>query len=210
MENFIYGLLLSGSMIMAIGAQNVFVIKNGIVRNNAMVIAFVCFLCDVLLMFVGVFFVGAVATINPWVTLVISCLAVAFLCWCGWQAWKTARKGDYQHDFSLKQQRSSVGSSIAAALAITMLNPHVYLDTVVVVGGVAAQLDQLGKWQFITGAWMASAVWFFSIAYFSRFALKLFQNRKAWVIFDTGVALFMWFLAANVAWYAVNSIFIKI
>ncbi|MCW9698848.1 LysE/ArgO family amino acid transporter [Avibacterium sp. 20-129] len=206
MDNFIYGLLLSGSMIMAIGAQNVFVIKNGIIRNNAFIIAFICFLCDFLLMFTGVFFVGSVATINPWVTLCISAAAIIFLCWYGLNAWKTARKGDYQLKFDIAQQRSSIKLSILSTLAITMLNPHVYLDTVVVVGGVAAQLNQTEKWQFVIGALTASALWFFSIAYFSRFALKLFQNRKAWIVFDTAVALFMWFLAANIAWYAYNEI----
>lgn len=201
MNDFIFGFLLSGSMIIAIGAQNVFVLRNALQRQHIFLIACTCFLCDFLLMGAGVFFVGGVIGNTFWLTLLLSLAAIVFLSVYGFYALRTAIRANYVLDMTKQTNKMTPRQALLATLAISLLNPHVYLDTVVVVGGLAAQLTLLEKYYFISGALLASALWFFSLAYFSKFALRLFKSKLSWRILDTFIAFFMWFLVFNIALY---------
>lgn len=195
-------------MIIAIGAQNIHVIRNGIIRNHIFSISITCFLCDFLLMSVGVFFVAGLTSSNKTLTFIISVLSICFLIYYGFCALRKARNGNYVSDGEIQAcERSSLKSAILSTLAITLLNPHVYLDTVVIIGGVSSSLSWQEKISFISGALIASLLWFFSLGFFSRFFLRFFTTNKSRIIFDTFVALFMWFLAINIGLYFYKEFF---
>lgn len=199
MHSFVNGLLLSSTLIIAIGAQNLHVLRHGLMKNHVFVVALTCFICDFLLMSLGVFGVGEIIQHSPRFMSLLMVLAIAFLLYYGYGALKKAIKGEY---LLIEQQTSTpppntLSQAILATLAITLLNPHVYLDTVVLIGGVSASLNFSAKSFFVGGALLASFTWFFSLAYASRWLVPLFKRPLTWRIFDLFVALFMCFLAVG-------------
>lgn len=207
MVNFFGGFLLAGSMIMAIGAQNVYVIRNGIAGNHIFWISLTCFLCDFLLMTIGVFGVGQIIKSSETLSLVIAGAAVIFLMWYGALALSRSIKGDYSiEDLSAAATKSSVMNVVAVTLAMSLINPHVWLDTVVVVGGVSSTLIFSEKIYFILGALLASAVWFFGLGYLSRLFVPFFKNVRAWRILDGCICVFMWFLGLSMMVFIAKSV----
>lgn len=209
MINFIYGVFIAGSMIMAIGAQNAHVIKHGISKINTFYVSFTCFFCDVILMTSGVFFIGSVSSLGKYVNLFICILAICFLLFYSYKSFLSA-KGKHDMDMlssPIVHSRESILKSISSTLAITLLNPHVYLDTVFVVGGYASSLNFQSKFYFLLGALLSSFVWFFSLGYFSRYLSRFFKNNKSWFYFDIFVALFMLILAVNLIFYVIREVF---
>ncbi|MGV3344786.1 LysE/ArgO family amino acid transporter [Enterobacteriaceae bacterium LUAb1] len=188
---------------MAIGAQNAHVIKYGISGRNVFSVALTCFLCDVILMTCGVFFIGSVSTLTPWINIVICILSISFLLVYSFRSFLSAWRNHDLSDFSFNilVHRETITQSVLTTLAITLLNPHVYLDTVVVVGGYAASLSYQHKLFFLSGALLASLAWFFSLSYFSKYLSRFFKSAKTWVCFDLCVALFMLVLAVNLILY---------
>jgi L-lysine exporter family protein LysE/ArgO len=202
MNHFFYGLFLSASMIMAIGAQNLHVIRHGLARQPVFWVAFTCFLCDFLLMSLGVFVVGSVGAVNPNIALSITVLAMLFLVVYGALAFKRAYQGDTTLGGDLGQTKPMTRwHAILVTLGMSLLNPHVYLDTVVVVGGLAAKLLLTEKIFFIAGALVASCTWFFGLAYATRHLLGWLKTPKAGRYFDYFVALVMWALALQLAYF---------
>jgi L-lysine exporter family protein LysE/ArgO len=201
--NFIYGILISGSMIMAIGAQNAHVIRYGISGKNVFFVAFTCFICDVILMCCGVFFIGSISNINKSLSIFICVLSILFLLFYSFRSFLGAWKNHDLSDFSFNafELRETILKSVMATLAVTLLNPHVYLDTVVVVGGYASSLSYQEKLFFLSGSLLASFAWFFSLGYFSKYLGKFFKSHKAWMFFDLFVAIFMLVLAVNLTMY---------
>lgn len=208
MDSFIYGLMLSGGIIVAIGAQNIHVIRNGIAKNNTFTIAATCFLCDVLLMFFGVFFVGSITKTNMALTLSISILATAFLLYYGYLYFKKSfsNNGKSTHIiFSI--QRTSKLNAILTTLAITLLNPHVYLDTFIIIGGVSSTLNVQEKLCFIAGALLASFSWFLCLGYFAKKLAHFFNTPAAWKYLDFCIGIFMWILAASMILFIIENIY---
>lgn len=205
MLNFIKGILISGSMIMAIGAQNTHVIRYGLSRINIFFVSLTCFLCDVFLMSMGVFFIGSVSDLNNYFKIVICILSILFLLFYAYCSFVSALKNknmdEISFDYSIKKE--TVRKSILSTLAVTLLNPHVYLDTVVIVGGFASSLTLYNKILFISGALLTSGIWFFSLGYLSKYLSKYFKNKKTWVIFDLSVSVFMLFLAFSLSHYLI-------
>ena len=196
------GALISASLIIAIGAQNLFVLKQGLLRNHIFYVSGICFICDFVLMSIGILGVGTFISNNPFITNILAILGALFLIWYGFKAFKSAIKGT--SSMQVKSQDSNNNSLvkvILATLAITLLNPHVYLDTVVIVGGIAGTLNSEQKMAFLIGAVCVSFIWFFSIGYGARLLTPLFKQKRMWVVLDCLVGLVMFYIAYRLILY---------
>ena len=196
MQAILPGLLTGLSLIVAIGAQNAFVLRQGLLRKHVFVIVLICALSDALLIALGVLGLGSLISALPWLLEVIRWVGVAFLVWYGSSSLRKFVKQD-----SLKAAESSVGSlkqAVVTTLALTFLNPHVYLDTVIFIGGIANQFgDQ--KWWFVLGAITASFLWFFSLGFGASKASVLVSKPVFWKILDVFIAAVMFSLAITLA-----------
>lgn len=188
------GFLLMGSMIVAIGAQNAFVLRQGLQQNHVFWVALVCWLCDVLLCSLGIFGMGLLIQKSPMAMNALALLGAIFLFWYGLNALKRALKPQGMNlignAFAMSRQRV-----LMQTLAVTLLNPHVYLDTVVIVGGIGATLNTEQKLAFLGGGMTMSALWFFGLAYGSRLLLPLFRRPATWRVLDMMIAAVMWLIA---------------
>ena len=151
----IAGMLAGFSLIIAIGAQNAFVLRQGIRREHVGVVVSICAACDFVLIIAGTLGVGALVTAHPVVLTVFKWAGAAYLLWFAFTSFRSA-----MHPQALEMRESSPSRSIVlSALAITLLNPHVYLDTVVMLGNLANQHGP-DRWWFTLGACLASLIWF--------------------------------------------------
>ncbi|HIF9075617.1 TPA: LysE/ArgO family amino acid transporter [Photobacterium damselae] len=196
-EIAIKGALLSGSMIIAIGSQNAFLLKAGLSRHFVFSIATVCFLGDVLLMSLGVFGVGKLISQHSSIQIIVAMLGALFLFWYGYCSLKSAYKGESR--LSVKEGSSNTTriTAIASALAVTFLNPHVYLDTVVIVGGFASQFTVEQKFWFLAGSLLASSIWFYGLGYTATKITPIFRKKITWQILDICIALIMFYIAVS-------------
>ena len=196
------GALISASLIIAIGAQNLFVLKQGLLRNHIFYVSVICFICDFVLMSIGILGVGTFISTNPLITNILAILGALFLLWYGFKAFKSAIKGTSSMQVQSQDSNdNSLVKVILATLAITLLNPHVYLDTVVIVGGIAGTLSSEQKIAFLIGAVCVSFIWFFSIGYGARLLTPLFKQKRMWVILDCLVGLVMFYIAYRLIMY---------
>lgn len=193
-QSFLPGFLLSLSLILAIGAQNAFVLRQGLQRSHVFWVCLTCALCDAILIAAGVAGFGALAQAVPVFEAVMRYGGAAFLFWYGARNFRAAWRGGsaiLEHGTA----PSSLRQTILTVLALTWLNPHVYLDTVVLLGSVSAQYDS--KLAFGAGAVLASFVFFFALGYGARLLAPLFANPRAWQVLDGIVGLTMWAIAAK-------------
>ena len=194
MPSFFAGFGLGFSLILAIGAQNAFVLRQGLRQEHVFWVCLICALSDALLITVGVAGFGALATVVPWFETAMRLGGAAFLIWYGMRNAISAFRGD---EALTAGGNGSIGLAAVAltTLALTWLNPHVYLDTVVLLGSVSAQYpDQL---EFGAGAVIASFTFFFSLGYGARLLSPVFSNPRAWQVLDIVIALVMWAIAAK-------------
>ena len=196
MQSIVAGFLTGLSLIVAIGAQNAFVLRQGLLRKHVLVIVVICALSDAFLITLGVLGLGSLISALPWLLEVIRWVGVAFLVWYGSSSLRRFVKQD-----SLKAAESSVGSlkqAVMTTLALTFLNPHVYLDTVIFIGGIANSFgDQ--KWWFALGAMTASIIWFISLGFGASKASVLVSKPVFWKILDIFIAAVMFSLAITLA-----------
>ncbi|QIQ22030.1 LysE/ArgO family amino acid transporter [Zophobihabitans entericus] len=205
-EDILRGAIISGSLIIAIGAQNLFVLKQGLMRNHIFWVSLICFLCDAILISIGVLGVGGIISQSTIATIVLACGGAIFLLWYGFNAFKSAYKGNSFIDLSDKDLRNKtpLAKIILATLAITLLNPHVYLDTVVIIGGIAGTLSFEQKASFLIGAASASCIWFFGLGYGARLLTPMFRSKRMWQILDIFVGCVMFFIAYGLIRYAIS------
>jgi len=196
MNAVIPGLLTGLSLIVAIGAQNAFVLRQGLLKKHVLVMVLICAISDATLIILGVFGLGALISALPWLLEVIRWVGVAFLIWYGSTSLRRFMKNE-----SLKAAESgsrNLKQTVLTTLALTFLNPHVYLDTVIFIGGIANQFgDQ--KWFFALGAVTASFVWFFSLGFGASKASVLVSKPAFWKILDVFIAAVMYSLAITLA-----------
>ncbi|WP_137700151.1 LysE/ArgO family amino acid transporter [Marimonas lutisalis] len=194
MQAAIAGFALGFSLILAIGAQNAFVLRQGIRREHVFVTVFTCALSDAILIAAGVAGFGALARAIPWLEWAMRAFGAAFLIWYGarnfWSAWQGGEVLD-----AGGEARHSLRGVLLTVLALTWLNPHVYLDTVVLLGSVSAQYDD--KIAFALGAMAASFTFFFSLGYGARLLAPLFARPTSWRVLDVIVGATMWSIAAK-------------
>ncbi|WP_455948735.1 LysE/ArgO family amino acid transporter [Helicobacter pullorum] len=189
------GFALSFSLFAAIGAQNVFVLKQGIMKNHILAVCLVCIACDVVLIALGVFGVAGIFSQNPYLTITLGTLGTLFVLSYGLLALKSAFKTKALKSLNPDSRTTSLSSIILQTLAITLLNPHVYIDTIVVIGAYSLTLDSAQKIIFYVGAMSASLLWFASLGFFSHKARMWFQTPKTWAIIDFITALIMFGIA---------------
>lgn len=194
------GMALGASLIMAIGAQNAFVLRQGILRRHVGVVVTVCAVCDMLLIAAGVAGMGGLIAAYPRFITVVTWGGAAFLFLYGLRAWRAAFRGAgvLQADGSrAATQEMSWQRAVMLVLMLSLLNPHVYLDTVILLGGIGAREASPGNVWFAGGAMIASVLWFTALGYGARLLAPLFSRARAWQILDGVVGLMMWGLCAG-------------
>jgi L-lysine exporter family protein LysE/ArgO len=196
---YLTGLILGGSLIVAIGAQNAFVLRQGLLRAHVALVVALCILIDVTLTTIGVGGLSASLGRSP---LALEALAVAGACFLGWYGFGAARRACATQALAAAPARGaqSTRSVLLQTLAVSLLNPHVYLDTVMLIGSVGVQQPEPLRPAFLAGVWTASFGWFTSLGFGSRLLAPMFARPIAWRILDALVAIVMWGIALTLLW----------
>jgi len=189
----ISGFLLGASLIIAIGAQNAFILRQGLLRRHVFVLCLICALSDALLIAAGVGGFGALVAASDTAIRLVTWAAAAFLTVYGLIALRRAWKPEAMR--AAKDGGGSLAGAVAACLSFTFLNPHVYLDTVVLLGGISGGYAGADRLAFGIGAVAASFVWFFALGYGARLLEPLFAKPSAWRVLDLLIASVMFALA---------------
>ncbi|WGK56524.1 MULTISPECIES: arginine exporter ArgO [Pantoea] len=196
---YLQGLALGAALILPLGPQNAFVMNQGIKRHYHLMTASLCTLSDIALICGGIFGGSALLNQSPLLLMLITWAGVAFLLWYGWGALRAAWQGDVSlaSDAQIKQGRWRI---IATILAVTWLNPHVYLDTFVVLGSLGSQLpsEDARRW-FAFGTVSASIIWFFGLALLAAWLSPRLRTVRAQRIINLLVGGVMWFIAIQLA-----------
>jgi L-lysine exporter family protein LysE/ArgO len=202
---FAQGLALSLGLIVAIGAQNAFVLRQGLRREHVGAVVLFCALADALLIGAGVLGMAQALGERPGLARVLALAGAAFLAVYGWQALRRARQP--QH---LTAAEGTSGLSLRAAVvqaaAFTLLNPHVYLDTVLLVGSIGAQQPPGLQGAFVAGASVASALWFGLLGFGARWLAPWFARPRAWQVLDGLIGVTMWVLSALLVRHAFSAL----
>jgi L-lysine exporter family protein LysE/ArgO len=192
-DGFIIGL----GLIVALGAQNVFVLRQGLQRNHVFLVCAISTLCDTALIALGAGGLGTVLAQNELLRLGAKWAGGLFLLgfglWSVRRAFGPAGTPLIGGDGGLMPARTA----IAAAFAFALLNPHVYIDTVLLLGGIGAQYELDDRWWFVAGAGAASSVWFFGTGYGARLLIPLFRRPAAARLLDVAVAAIMFWIGLS-------------
>ena len=192
---FIQGFGTGGGLIVAIGAQNAFVLSQGVRRNHHLIIAFICIICDAIFITAGIAGLGGAVSSSPTLSQWVTWGGAGFLMFYGLGSLRSALKGG-----RLDTKDPAVGSLSAAimtTLAVTLLNPHFYLDTVFLLGGVSSHFHGPSRLYFWGGAVSASTLWFISLSLGGQILAPLFQKPISWRILDSVVCATMWAIAVS-------------
>ncbi len=202
METFIQGFLVCGGLIIAIGAQNAFVLKQGLLQRNILAVILTCFACDFILISLGVMGLGSLISESRMATVALALVGAVFLSVYGARAFRSAYLGNSVLQLDNRDEvQSSAFKAVLATLAVTLLNPHVYLDCFAIIGGIAGTLSSSEKWLFLFGALCTSALWFFSLGYGAKLLIPLFKRPVTWRILDIATGIVMWLIAGSLVKY---------
>ena len=196
MQGYLTGLFTGLSLIVAIGAQNAFVLRQGLLRQRVLLVVLICSFSDALLIALGVLGLGNLINSLPVLLEIIRWFGVTFLLWFGFQALRRVLKAA-----QLKASDTStatIKATVLTTLGLTFLNPHVYLDTVIFIGGLAHQFGS-NTWLFASGAITASFLWFFSLGFGATKLAPLMAKPIFWKILDGFIALIMLSVAIALA-----------
>lgn len=193
------GFVLGGSLIAAIGAQNAFVLSLSLRRNHEWLAATICCACDVLLICAGTGGLGVLLETMPALNRWIAAFGVVFLFGYGLMAFRSM----------LRHNRLEAGErplltrrkAVLVTLMLTLLNPHVYLDTVLLIGSIANTRFPDTQWWFALGACMASVTWFYGLAAFAKVLTPLFRKPRTWQVLDGLIGITMWAIAWSLMGY---------
>lgn len=194
MSALIAGLFTGLSLIVAIGAQNAFVLRQGLTGRFVFPVAAVSALLDAALICIGVGGLGALLEANPIVLEIVRWLGAAYLVWFGIGSLRRAFGSEVMNVSG--KGPDTLLKAVAATVTFSLLNPHVYLDTVVFLGSVAAQFAT-DRWWFALGASLASFGWFFGLAYGAKQFAAAAKNPRFWRVLDSLIALIMFALALS-------------
>ncbi len=189
------GFVLGGSLIIAIGAQNAFVLRQGLLRQHVLPLALFCAASDAALILLGVAGFGEAIKAAPSLLKAVTWGGAAFLFWYGFIAFRRAMTTN-----ALETGQGgglSLNAALAQCTAFTWLNPHVYLDTVVLVGGISTTFGD-NRWWYALGGVTASFAWFFSLGYGARLLIPVFRKPGAWKALDIAIGSVMCALAVKV------------
>lgn len=200
---FFQGLALSLGLIVAIGAQNAFVLRQGLRREHVASVVLFCALADAILITAGVLGMAQALGTSPGLARALALAGAVFLAAYGWQALQRARTSQ-QLTASGSGSGLSRGAALAQAAAFTLLNPHVYLDTVLLLGSIGAQQPALLRPWFLAGACTASVLWFSLLGFGSRWLAPVFARPRAWQVLDGLIAATMFVLAGLLVQHALK------
>lgn len=190
------GVAIGASLIIAIGAQNALVLKQGLKREHVLAVCTVCVAVDWTLITMGAGGFGTLIAMFPSVTAIAAWAGAAFLGVYGALSFRSALR---PRALSAEESSAAPGATLRGALlttlAVSLLNPHVYLDTVVLLGSIAAQYGPGARVWFVLGACTASAVWFYGLGYGARLLAPLFARKTAWRVLDAAIGIVMWSIA---------------
>lgn len=191
----LYGFAVGLSLIVAIGAQNAFVLRQGLLRSHVLPLCIVCALSDALLILLGVAGFGSLVARSAQLLGVVTLGGALFLLA---YAALALRRAVHPHALAAAGDGdASLRRVLVTGLAFTFLNPHVYLDTVVLVGGLSAQFAGTERWAYAFGAMTASFLWFFSLGYGAALLTPVFARPAAWRVLDLAIAMVMTALGVN-------------
>jgi L-lysine exporter family protein LysE/ArgO len=193
-----------GSLIVAIGAQNAFVLRQGVTRSHTGAVVAVCAVSDVVLITAGVAGIGTVVAHAGWVIGAVTWFGVAFLLWYAAASLRRAFHPVALTAGAASATTESRGRVLGRAVALTWLNPHVYLDTVLLIGSIATTQNAAGgtldgRWVFAAGAASASIVWFTALGFGAQILAPLLARPRAWQVLELIVAATMVTVAAKLA-----------
>jgi L-lysine exporter family protein LysE/ArgO len=192
------GFLAGLSLIIAIGAQNAFVIRQGLTKKYVLLTVLICACSDALLIALGASGLGALIKSNKDLLEFVRWFGVAYLLWFAFKSARSAFKSATLN--SAGEASADKRSVVLTVLALTFLNPHVYLDTVILLGSISNQFGS-DKWFFVTGAIIASFLWFTSIGFGAKSASRFMSRPIFWKILDSLIAAIMLSIAAFLAFY---------
>jgi L-lysine exporter family protein LysE/ArgO len=195
---FSSGILSGLALIIAIGAQNAFVIRQGLLRQHVLIVVLFCAISDALLIAAGTAGLGKVIESAPEVIEIVRWFGVTYLIFFGLKSLRSA----FRHNSLTLEQGNLVSRkrTILTVIGLTFLNPHVYLDTVIFLGSIANQFPT-DKWFFSAGAMTASFLWFFFIGFGSKMAARFMVKVIFWKVLDLTVAIIMFTLATYLTFY---------
>jgi L-lysine exporter family protein LysE/ArgO len=197
LDSLIAGLLTGLSLIVAIGAQNAFVLRQGLLRQHVGPVVAVCAISDLVLIGAGVAGIGAIVQHAPSALTVVRWLGVAFLTAYGVRSlWRAGHREALTASTDVEPR---LRGALLQTVALTWLNPHVYLDTVLLLGSIAAHHGPTGKWWFAVGAGLGSIVWFTGLGYGARLLAPLLSRPRAWQVLDVLIGLTMLTIAYQLA-----------
>ena len=187
-SDFIQGFIIGSSLIIAIGPQNLFVINQGLKKNFVFIVVLICSLSDSLLIICGIYLSNNILSLNTSLITIMKLIGGIWLILYGISKIKNSR----QHEINSNGfNELSFSKVIVTTLAITYANPHVYLDTVILLGSISINFDN--KLYFGLGAIFASFIFFFSLGYFSNFLSRYIKSPKVWFYVDNTMGLLMLF-----------------
>ncbi|HCM83525.1 MAG TPA: amino acid transporter [Rhodospirillaceae bacterium] len=196
---FISGAGLSIGLVLVFGPQNLFLLRQGLRHQYPIISILSSIVCETILVAVGVFGLGQVIQTHDWLALAFGVGGSVFLYYYGWQTLQRARRNDYA-DPAISDANSPLKVMMIAA-SFSLLNPGVWLDTVVVIGGLSTQFAWPGPLVFAAGALTTSSIWFASLVYGGKLLRPLFERPGAWKWFDYIVCIVMTILATGLLWH---------
>ncbi|MCP4970153.1 MAG: amino acid transporter [Arcobacter sp.] len=193
-EVLIKGFVVTITLIIAIGAQNAYILKLGLLKQHVLKAALFCIISDFLLISAGVLGLGFFIQGNQFLINSIAIFGISFLCFYALVSFKSALKNEsLKIDDEVKT--NPIKQVMTLLFVFTYLNPHTYLDTILLIGGIGANVDNSLKIYFLLGAVSASSVWFLSLGYGARLLIPLFKKPITWKILDILIAFLMLFIA---------------
>jgi len=196
----INGFGLGASLIIAIGSQNAFVLRQGIKMEYVFTVSTICFICDAILISLGAGGFGTIVSSSPGLLKGALWGGAAFLLFYGFRSFKSAMNPEVLNSDEDGKKLDGLMLVILTTLALSLLNPHVYLDTVLLLGSLAGQFNGKSRLFFTIGAIAASFIWFYGIGYGARVIAPLFKKPTAWRILDIIVGCTMWTISASLVW----------
>lgn len=193
------GFILGAGMIIPIGAQNAFVLNQGIKRQYHLVAATICVLSDFILIAVGIYGGSQIISSSELAFTLLTWTGILFLIGYGFMSFRAAMAGVYERQSELKSAKT-LSKVVIACLAVTLLNPHVYIDTVVILGGVGGQFEGDAKVYFAFGCMIASMVWFYGLAVLSARMSDVLRRTNVKRGIDIAVGLIMLGIAGSLFW----------
>lgn len=205
LEVYLEGIVLSAGLIIAIGAQNAYVLKQGIQNNHIFWVATICFLCDFALMSIGILGVGNLVAKSEVFQLILATLGALYILMFAYQSFR-AMWADTVMEMDQVQSKGSLKAVVLGALAITLLNPHVYLDTVVIIGSIAGTLEDHHKIAFLLGTLTASCLWFYSLGFGARLLAPIFKKPLTWRILNFLIGCMMLFIGYQLLLFIITMV----